>query len=250
VTAPRFLLDRVLVEQPGDVLVLEGAQGRHAATVRRIRAGERIDVTDGCGGVAECQVRAVARDRMEAAVLARPDVAAPALRYVLVQALAKGGRDERAIEAATELGVDAVVPWQSARAVVVWSGDRGARGRHRWVATVREAAKQSRRAWVPPVHEPADTADVAQRLAAAAVALVLDEQASLAITKVFGSPARVPDAGDVVLVVGPEGGLTDDERADFRAAGATSVRLGPHILRSSTAGPAAIAALSVLTGRW
>jgi 16S rRNA (uracil1498-N3)-methyltransferase len=162
---------------------------------------------------------------------------------VLVQALAKGDRGELAVELAVELGVDEVVPWSAARSVTRWDGARGERSRDRWRSVARAAAKQSRRAWVPTVAPLASTRQVAARLSAGS--LVLHEAADTPLATV-----ALPAGGDLVLVVGPEGGLDDAELAAFAAAGAVPVRLGPEVVRTSTAGAAALAALSLRTGRW
>jgi 16S rRNA (uracil1498-N3)-methyltransferase len=246
VTAPLFLLahgglDGVRI---GGELALEGAEGRHAATVRRIAAGERVDVADGAGALARCTVLAATGDALSLRVDELATVPEPSPRLVLVQALAKGDRDDLAIEAATELGVDEVVPWQAERSVVIWKGERGERARGKWVQTVRAAAKQSRRARVPEVAPLASGADVRARVAEAALAVVLHEEAGAPLAGL-----TLPPAGDVVLVVGPEGGIGPAELADLVAAGAVACRLGPHVLRSSTAGPAALAVLSA-AGRW
>jgi 16S rRNA (uracil1498-N3)-methyltransferase len=169
----------------------------------------------------------------------------PDPRLVLVQALAKGGRDEQAVETATELGVDEVVPWQAARGVVVWRGrEREEKGRRRWESVCVAATKQSRRSRVPVVAEPVGTVELAARLSTAAVALVLHETATESLAGV-----DLPDHGDVVVVVGPEGGISDTELAALVAAGGRPVRLGPEVLRSSTAGPVALAVLASLA-RW
>jgi 16S rRNA (uracil1498-N3)-methyltransferase len=168
----------------------------------------------------------------------------PELRFVLVQALAKGGRDDLAVETATELGVDEVVPWQAARSVVVWRGPRGEKARASWVATVRAAAKQSRRARVPVVGPVVSGRALADRLARAELAVVLHEEATTPLASL-----DLPDAGAVVLVVGPEGGIAPEELEQLTAAGAVTARLGDHVLRSSTAGAAALAVLSAAT-RW
>ena len=237
-TAPLFLAEDVA----GDVLTLAGDEGRHAATVRRIAPGERVDVGDGRGTVAECVVTGVARDTLTLAVGRRRAEPAPSPRLVVVQALAKGDRAEDAVEAMTEVGVDEIVPWAAGRSVVRWEGDRGEKALRRWRATARAAAKQARRAWVPEVTAPATTHDVAARLAAAALAVVLHEDA----TTPLGAVA-VPDTGELVVVVGPEGGITDDELAAF---GGTPYRLGRSVLRTSTAGVAAAAVLLSRTARW
>jgi 16S rRNA (uracil1498-N3)-methyltransferase len=167
-------------------------------------------------------------------------------RVVLAQALVKGDRGELAVELATEAGVDVVLPWRAARCVARWeAGPRGDKALARWRTTVREAAKQARRPWVPVVEEPVTTAALARRVAAAAGALVLHESAAAALGSV-----PLPDDGDLLLVVGPEGGIADDEVDALAEAGARAVRLGPEVLRASTAAAVALGALGVLTGRW
>jgi len=246
VSAPLFLLPAGALDgvDVGARLPLEGAEGRHAATVRRIAAGERVDVADGAGAVARCTVLAAARDALTLGVDALEVVPEPSPRLVLVQALAKGERDDLAVETATELGVDEVVPWQAARSVVVWKGERGERARRKWEQTVRAAAKQSRRPRVPVVAPLASGADVRARVTGAALAVVLHEEAEVPLAGV-----RLPEHGEVLLAVGPEGGIGPDELAGLVAAGAVACRIGPHVLRSSTAGPAALAVLSAAS-RW
>jgi len=228
----------------GDEVEVTGPEGRHAVGVVRIRVGETV-LLGGEGRRADAVVTHTDRDTFTARLLALTVEPERRPRFVLVQALAKGGRDEQAVETATELGVDEVVPWQSSRGVAVWRGaDREAKGRQRWEAVASAAAKQSRRARVPLVGSAAATREVAARLGSADLALVLHEDAT---TPLAGMP--VPDAGEVVLVVGPEGGITPAELDAFLAAGATTVRLGGEVLRSSSAGPAALAVLSA-SARW
>jgi 16S rRNA (uracil1498-N3)-methyltransferase len=240
--APMFLAQAAVLA--GDSVRLSGPEGRHAAGVRRLGRGERVDLTDGAGSVAECVVTAAGSDWLELSVQSRRYVDSPALRLVVVQALAKGDRGERAVEAMTEVGVDEIVPWAAERSVVQWRGDRGVRALERWRTTASEAAKQSRRVWLPTVREPATTSAVADRVAVA-LGVVLDGEARLALAAI-----EVPSAGEVVIVVGPEGGITADELAAFTAAGAITCRLGPTVLRTSTAGVAAAALLLARSGRW
>ncbi|UNX53614.1 16S rRNA (uracil(1498)-N(3))-methyltransferase [Georgenia sp. TF02-10] len=248
--------------RPGAVVTLTGAEARHAVTVRRLRPGEVVDLVDGAGRRVTGAVRDAAPDRLAVAVTAVTDEPPPAVRLVLVQALAKGGRDEQAVETATELGVDAVVPWQADRSVSVWAGARAERGRRRWEAVALAAAKQARRAWVPAVHEPVTSAAlpaaVASTVAAGGAVLVLHETAPVPLTAAaLPAPAAVVAGADgatrptvLAVVVGPEGGITDAELTALEAAGAQAVRLGPHVLRTSTAGPAALAVLAPALGRW
>lgn len=229
----------------GDVVVLDGAEGRHAARVRRIRPGELLEVGDGAGLVASCEVIAAERDTLTCSVLERRRDPPSAPWLVVVQALAKGDRAEQAVETMTEVGVDEIVPWQAERCVVRWRDDRADRAVQRWRSTAAEAAKQARRAWTPVVSDVLSTAAVTERLARSALAVVLDADGGSPIGAV-----EVSAGGDVVLVVGPEGGLTPGECDTFESAGAHLLRLGPTVLRSATAGTVAAAALLSRTARW
>lgn len=229
----------------GGTVVLTGAEAHHAVTVRRVRVGEEVTVGDGRGlwltGVVE---EPVSPKRLVVRVTARREEAPSAPRLVLVQALAKGDRDELAIQAATELGVDEIVPWQAARSVSRWDAAKAAKGVARWQTIVREAAKQAHRAWVPEVAQPVTTAQLASRCADADV-LLLEPTASASLSSLAADPSR-----DLVLVVGPEGGIAPEELERLGAAGARAVRLGDTVLRTSTAGPAALALVNARLGRW
>lgn len=242
-SAPVFLCpaDRL----GSDRVLLDGPEGRHAAAVRRLRPGERADLTDGAGLVAECVVTSAARDSLHLEVTARRREAAPEPRIVVVQALPKGDRGELAVETMTEAGVDVIVPWAAARCVTQWRPERRAKALGRWRTTAREAAKQARRAWFPEVTDLATTPEVAGRIADATLTVVLHEEAEGRL-----SVLEVPAKGEIVVVVGPEGGITADERAVFEAAGGTPALLGPTVLRTSTAGVAAASILLSRTGRW
>jgi 16S rRNA (uracil1498-N3)-methyltransferase len=245
-TPPLFLVDAL--PAAGATLELDGPEGRHAATVRRLRTGEAVLLGDGRGGIAHAVVTSSGRGRVDLLLTGRTAVAPPTPRIVLAQALVKGDRGELAVETATEAGVDAVLPWRAARCVARWEdGPRGAKALARWRSTAREAAKQARRPWVPLVEEPVTTTALARRAAAVAATLVLHESATERLAELGGT---LPAAGDLLLVVGPEGGITDAEVAELSAAGARSVRLGAEVLRASTAAAVALGALGVLTGRW
>ncbi|HJQ02713.1 MAG TPA: 16S rRNA (uracil(1498)-N(3))-methyltransferase [Jatrophihabitans sp.] len=241
-TPPLFLVPDL---GSGDVIVLTGAEAHHAGTVKRLAVGEAALLADGRGGLAEVVVLEVGRDRVSFTVQARRQLPEPSPRLVVVQALPKGERADLAVEALTELGADEIVPWSASRSVAVWRGDKAARGLAKWQRTALEAAKQSRRARVPVVASLADTDAVAERVASAEAAYVLDSDAELAFATI-----QPPVVGAVLLVVGPEGGVTPDELALFEQHGAVPVRLGPEVLRTSTAGAAALAVLSVAAGRW
>lgn len=297
-TAPVFILTSDTLEPAGaaaraaagDVLALTGPEARHAVSVRRLRAGERVDLVDGAGLRLVCEAmrpgapaagdrpagpdrsdrpgpgrpgrpdrpdrpkRSGGPDRLSVRVLERVEEPEPPVRLALVQAPAKGGRDEQAVETATEVGVDLVVPWRAGRCVSVWNGPRAARGRARWEATAREAAKQARRARVPRVERDLSTRELAAwvrgvRDAGGAV-LVLHEEAGTPI-----GAAALPEPGGgrsplLAVVVGPEGGIGEEEVAALEGAGARAVRLGPHVMRTASAGPVALALLAERAGLW
>ncbi len=243
-TAPVFLVAPDALA--GDPVTLDGPEGRHAVTVRRLRTGEEVVLTDGAGHAAHGTVAAVhGGDRLEVAVTRRLAEQPPAVRLTVVQALPKGDRGELAVETMTEAGVDVVVPWAAARCVTRWKGDRAGKALARWRSTAREAGKQARRLRLPHVTEPMTTEQVAALLGSAAFAAVLHEEGGAPL-----ATAELPPSGDIVLVVGPEGGVAPEELTVFAAAGALPHRLGPTVLRTSTAGVAATAVLHARTGRW
>jgi 16S rRNA (uracil1498-N3)-methyltransferase len=248
-SAPVFLADREALAgaagAPGSMVVLDGPEGRHASVVRRLRPGEPVVLADGRGTLAECSVAEATRSGLVCQVHRRRSVPAPTPRLVVVQALPKGDRAELAVQMLTEVGADVLVPWAASRCVVHWRGERAQKALARWRSHAREAGKQSRRAWLPEVRDLATTADVAALLGSSALPVVLHEQADRALAAL-----EVPAHGDLVVVVGPEGGVSDDEVATFADVGATAVRLGSSVLRTSTAGVAAGAALLSRTDRW
>lgn len=241
--ALHFLVETATDAGVGDVVSLTGAEAKHAAVVRRLRVGEPVTIGDGAGVWLEGQAEEVSPQRVDVRVSSRSEHAAATPRIILVQALAKGDRDELAVQAACELGVDGITPWQAARSVSRWEGPKAVKGRERWATIVREAAKQAHRAWVPEVSAPVTTAQLVQRAGEQRM-LLLDPTAERRLT------ALEPDGRDLVLVVGPEGGISDEELARLTDAGAERMLLGDSVLRTSTAGPAAIAVLSGILGRW
>ncbi|MGO4613091.1 16S rRNA (uracil(1498)-N(3))-methyltransferase [Nocardia sp. 2YAB30] len=241
-----FYLDEV--PEPGAVAVLDGPEGRHAATVRRIRVGEPITLSDGRGVLAESEVVAVQRDRLELAVRNRMLAAPAAPRVTVVQALPKSDRSELAVELMTEAGADVVIPWQAARCVANWEG-KAAKAVDKWRAAARSAARQSRRAYIPHVADLYRTADLLELVRTAkadgAIIAALHESGTARF-------AELPfaDTTEIILVVGPEGGLDDTELTAMADAGAQVTLLGPTVLRTSTAAAVALGALGALTPRW
>jgi 16S rRNA (uracil1498-N3)-methyltransferase len=269
----------------GATIRLDGPEGRHAALVRRLRPGERIDLTDGAGRLAECVVRTAGgpgggEPVLDLDVLEHRAIPRPEPRLTVVQALAKGDRGETAVETMTEVGVDVIVPWSASRSIVQWRADRGGKALAKWRSTAAEASKQSRRVWWPEVAEPASTAQVARLLVKATLGVVLHEEGELSLADLTpdqlragaavasgvnggvladGVSAGVASAGgasgdsslgDIVLIVGPEGGVSPEELQTFAEAGGVAYRMGPTVLRTSTAGTVAAAVLLARSGRW
>jgi 16S rRNA (uracil1498-N3)-methyltransferase len=244
-TPPVFVCERGQLDR--DTVTLSGPEGRHATTVRRLGPGERVDLTDGAGLLAQCEVIAArpGAGELDLAVLARRAEPAPACRVIVAQAILKGDRSELAVELMTEVGIDVIVPWAAERCVVRWSPDRKDKALSRWRSTAREAAKQSRRARFPEVREPARTAELLSAVTGASMALLLDPDAASSVADL-----TLPGEGEIVLIVGPEGGVSPAEFAELTAAGALPARLGPSVLRGSTAGAIAGALVLSRCGRW
>lgn len=246
-SGPLFYIDRL--PEVGALAEVHGDEGFHAATVRRIRPGEHVTLGDGSGQLAQCVVEETEKRGLRARVTERWTQTAPVPPVNVVQAIPKAERAELAIELATEAGADAFVAWQSARCVARWDGPREEKGLRRWRAVARSAARQSRRAYIPAVDGVLSTAALVARVrsevAAGAVVLALHESATVLLTDL-----AVANAASIMLVVGPEGGITDEEIAALADAGASAVRLGPTVLRTSSAAGVALGALGVLTPRW
>lgn len=244
-TLPMHLVESLAGAAPGSLVEVTGDEAHHAVAVRRLSVGERVVLTDGSGTSVTGEVASTGKRVFSVAVASVRVIERAEPSVTVVQALAKGDRGELAVEMLTEIGADTIVPWSAARSIAVWRGDRAAKSLARWRSTAREAAKQARRSWVPEVTEPATTEDVVALLSEADLAVVLHEDAALPLAAL-----EVPNRGSIVVVVGPEGGLTPEELATFEAAGLRAVRLGDEVLRTSTAGLAAVASLLSRTSRW
>ena len=227
----------------GATVVVEGDEARHAVVVRRLRVGEQVALVDGAGAVAVSTVVATTRSTLTCEVDSVSTSEPPAPTVTVVQAIPKGDRAELAVEVLTEIGADRIVPWAAARCVGVWRGERAAKSLAKWRATAREAGKQSRRSWFPEVTEMVTTAEVADLVESADLAVVLHESATTSLAAL-----SLDGVASILVVVGPEGGITDDELSMLGAAHV--VRMGEPVLRTSTAGVAAVAALLSRTARW
>lgn len=234
----------------GELAVVEGDEGFHAATVRRIRVGEELDLGNGAGVIALSVVEEVGKGRLVARVMSVRTTPPPVPSVTVVQALPKSDRSELAIELATEAGADAFVAWQSDRCVARWDGPaKMHKGLRRWQAVARSAARQSRRPHIPAVTSLVSTKELASQVSsfvnAATTVLVLHESATEPLRDV-----RLDETESLMLIIGPEGGISDDELSSLTGAGALPIRLGPSVLRTSTAAAVALGALGVLTPRW
>ncbi|MEY3274138.1 MAG: hypothetical protein RLZZ279_270 [Actinomycetota bacterium] len=230
-------LFKLHLDQPptvGSVVQLAGDEAKHAIAVRRMRVGEAIQLTNGLGLRVRGEVARVDAKALQVSVTAVAQEPRPSLDITLVQALAKGDRDELAIQASTELGIMQVVPWQAERSISRWDAGKAAKGQVRWQVICDEAAKQSLRVWHPKVHSAVATAELADTLAEFDRVFVLDPTAEV------GLAAQPLAQGKIAVIVGPEGGIDEVELSRFEAAGAIRVRLGEAILRTSTAGVVAV----------
>lgn len=236
---PLFLVDDL---PAGGQFELGGPEGRHAAAVQRLQPGEELLLGDGRGGIAHARVTGAAKSSLVLDIVSRKFHAESNPRIVVAQGIPKGDRGELAVQAMTETGVDEIIPWAAQRSIAVWRGERGEKSREKWALTAREAAKQSRRAWIPSVSESLSTKQLAGRLSAGS-AFILHEEAKERLATV-----ELPATGEIMLIIGPEGGIDDSEIAALAAA--TPVRLGESVLRTSTAGVAALAVLSTRLARW
>lgn len=242
---PVHLVDSLAGAAPGSLVEVTGDEAHHAVAVRRLREGESVVLTDGLGTSITGEVATTGKRVFSVRVGTVDQDPRPDPAITVVQALPKGERGELAVEVLTEVGVDRIVPWAASRSVAVWKGERAVKSHAKWQATAREAAKQSRRSWLPTVSPLVSTADLTSVIAEADLAVVLHEDATTPLSAV-----EVPASGRIVVVVGPEGGIAPEELADLIDAGAQSVRLGAEVLRTSTAGVVAVAALLARTGRW
>lgn len=240
-----FMVDPSAEPDARGMICVHGDEARHASQVVRLRVGEVVDLVDGEGRRFTGEAVQVTRDRVEVRVSGTTVDPAPQPRVIVIQALAKGDRGERAVEAMTEIGVDVIIPWAAERCVTRWVGDKATRGVDKWRATAWAATKQSRRSRLPQITDLHATGDLVPWISGASIALCLDEASSSPLAAM-----TIPSEGGIVLIVGPEGGISPVEMEQLTAAGATMARLGPTVLRTSTAGPVASTVVLSRTPRW
>ena len=242
-TAAEFLVNPGEISKETKIFTLDGDEGRHAATVKRMREGEVIHLCDGQGTRAIASVVKVHKNSLDLGIDQFTFEEAPEPRFVVVQALAKGERAELAVEMLTEVGADAIIPWRAEHSIGKW--DSVEKGLEKWRRTSRESAKQSRRAWIPEISNLKSTAEVCEMMSQAQSVFVLHESADQAL-----AACAIREQGTIMIVVGPEGGISPDELAAFSAAGARVVHMGASVMRTSTAGAIAVGGLLMRSQRW
>ena len=225
-------------------LVIEGDEAHHAGSAARIKVGEKINVTNGQGRIAEVEVLDINKRNIGCRILEVRDETRAKVVLTVIQALTKGDRARETIELLTEGGVELIIPWQAARSIGQWKDEKDAQGK--WRSWAKEATKQSRRTWIPEILDLHTTAQVKRRIQDSDLAIVLHENGAEAFSEIVTSaPPR-----EILLIVGPEGGISDDELASFVSSGARSIRLGKPVFRSAHAGVAALAAIQAAFGIW
>lgn len=238
---PLFIVENI--PDRGD-LVIEGDEAHHAGSAARIKVGEKINVTNGKGRIAEVEVLDINKRNIGCRILEVRDETRAKVVLTVIQALTKGDRARETIELLTEGGAELIIPWQAARSIGQWKDDKDAQGK--WRTWAKEATKQSRRTWIPEILDLHTTAQVKRRIQDSDLTIVLHENGAEAFSEILTSaPPR-----EILLIVGPEGGISDDELASFVSSGARSIRLGKPVFRSAHAGVAALAAIQAAFGIW
>lgn len=226
-----------LPTQVGASYSFNSEDANHAIKVLRIEVGEIFRVSDGNGGWANVKVNEVTKRSLETTVLEVGRQEPLDIQFTVVQALPKSDRAKEAVELLTEAGADVIVPWLANRSIsrteVI----------SKFATTAREASKQSRRLFIPQLHETVKEKGVIELIKNADLALVFHESAEVKLSEIITPQIK---AKNVVIVIGPEGGITDEELAAFAAAGAHVAGLGRPILRSAHAGLAALSAVNSL----
>ncbi len=246
---PVFFASEAAQAVAGQRLVLGEEVAGHAVRVRRLGPGDELELVDGAGSRVRATIADASATAVSVDVTSATRSSPPTPRLVLVQALAKGDRDLQAIEQATEIGVDEVVPWSAERSIADWPEKKRHKMAAKWENLLRAASLQARRSRFPHLHELARGTRLASTLGAADLVFVLHETAELRLSQALAEP-RATAVERIVLVVGPEGGVSDAELAALTAAGATPVLLGRTILRSSSAGPAGLVMAQCALDRW
>lgn len=242
-TPPLLFVDDLFGVSAGMVVALPVDESRHAAAALRMKTGEPVLVADGKGhrafGVAQVQGNQVGVVVTSVEIIAQPNP-----RITIVQALAKGEHGELAVDLMTQVGVDRIIPWSASRSIAQWKSDRADKSRTKWLNMARAAAKQSRRAWIPEIAEVKSTKELVALIPNFDATFILHEDAQHPLAL-----AQLPASGEICLIVGPEGGISEAEITEFVGAGATTAALGSSVLRASLAGAIGLGVLSTRL-RW
>lgn len=244
---PVFIHPDLSAAQAGDAITLSGPEARHAVTVKRMQQGEKLALIDGTGIRLTLTVTETSgKDHLTGTVESVTQLPEPNPRVTVVQAIPKSERAELAVDLATQAGADEIIAWQADRCVAKWDGKKAPKAVAKWQAAAEAAAKQSRRDRIPQIRGPLTTRQLVVELterAESASVLVLHEEATESIREVGLH-------GEVFLLVGPEGGIGEEELTTLREAGAVPIKLGPEVLRTASAAMVALAAIGMRTERW
>ena len=236
-----FLVDKLESSQSIEVA---GDEAHHAIKVLRIKLGEEILVSDGAGNWVRAVVENIEKKTFRAKVLERGFQEEKSPRLIVVQGLPKSDRVKDAIEILVESGVDLIIPWQADRSISKWQKDSLVK----WQSAAVAATKQSRRFRKPEIIDGLSLSELLEIESENSAFLVMHESATTKLSEVVTS--KFAGMSEIIIVIGPEGGISDSELAVLEGAGAHIVGLGPEVFRSAHAGGAALSAVSALIGRW
>jgi len=227
-----------LPTQIGQIYEFDNEDANHAVRVLRMAAGETFMLADGSGAWSQVKAFAIKKKSMEVEVMASGFQEALPTTITVVQALPKSDRAKEAIELLTEAGVDRIVPWAASRSI--------GKASDKFAITAREASKQSRRLRIPEVTDIATTEQICEAIKLSDLAIAFHESSEVKLSNCVSSH----NVAHLLIIIGPEGGITSRELDQFKEAGAKIALMGRPVLRSAHAGIAAVAAVSALLKVW
>ena len=236
-----FLVDKL---EDSNLIEVSGDEAHHAIKVLRINIGEEILISDGAGNWVRASVENIEKKTFAAKVLERGFQQEKSPRLIVVQGLPKSDRVKDAIEILVESGVDLIIPWQADRSISKWQKD----SLDKWKNAAVAATKQSRRFRKPEIIDGLSLSQLLEIESENSAILVMHESAETKLSQVVTS--KFADMSEIIIVIGPEGGISESELELLQSVGAHIVGLGPEVFRSAHAGGAALSAVSALIGRW
>jgi 16S rRNA (uracil1498-N3)-methyltransferase len=236
-----FLVDKL---EDSNLIEVSGDEAHHAIKVLRTSVGEEILISDGTGNWVRACVEYIEKKTFTAKVLERGFQPEKSPRLIVVQGLPKSDRVKDAIEILVESGVDVIIPWQADRSISKWQKD----SLTKWQSVAEAATKQSRRFRKPEIIDGLSLSQLLEIESENSAVLVMHESATTKLSEVVTS--KFAGMSEIVIVIGPEGGISDSELELLQSTGAHIVGLGPEVFRSAHAGGAALSAVSALIGRW